>query len=107
MRLSDPQYIVQDQYVLVSAQGVESTITVRVGVPYLAEGRWRCPAELQGVDGRYPDCSGFNSGQALSLALALIHQRLTHLVEDGNLLYFSGDRSATIDLNVLQSIFGR
>ncbi|KAB8066253.1 DUF6968 family protein [Janthinobacterium violaceinigrum] len=107
MKTTDPKFIVEDSLVRVAPDGSESTITARVGTPFLFENSWYCAAELEGIDGRYQDRSGLNATQALSLALSLIQQRLTHLIEDGNVLYLPSDREINIDSTFLSAIFAR
>jgi hypothetical protein len=79
-----------------------------VGAPYLAEGAmYRCPVELVGVDGRYPDIAGDGSLQALCLAIRLLATRLGHLLQAGERLVYADDRSTDWDSGSLDNLFGR
>jgi hypothetical protein len=90
--------------------GSQVKLTARVGVPYKADGdHYRCPVELVGLDGRYPDVAGESSMQALCLATQLITRRLTHLLEGGErLLHVKDDQVGSAwDVATLNAVFGR
>jgi hypothetical protein len=107
MRTSAPNYIATEQLLWLRADGTQTRIVALVGLPYaLNDGTWACPAELQGVDARYPDVCGASSMQALSLATALVATRLGHLLERGERLVDAEDTSCAWDDEMLHSIFG-
>jgi len=107
MRTNEPNYIAFEQLIWLRPDGTQSRIVARVGLPYPTDdGSWACPAELQGVDARYPDVCGASSMQALSLATALIATRLGHLIERGERLVDAEDTSCAWDDEMLHSIFG-
>src|SRR5476651_726069 len=107
MRTSAPNYIATEQLIWLRHDGSQVRIAARVGVPYpVDDGTWACPAELQGVDPRYPDVCGASSMQALSLATALVATRLSHLLERGERLVDAEDASCAWDDEMLHSIFG-
>jgi hypothetical protein len=107
MRTSAPNYIATEQLIWLHHDGSQARIVARVGLPYpMDDGTWACPAELQGVDPRYPDVCGASSMQALNLATALIATRLSHLLERGERLVDAEDTSCAWDEEMLHSIFG-
>ena len=107
MRTTAPNFIATEQLLWLRPDGSRDRIVARVGMPYPTDdGAWACPAELQGVDARYPDVCGASSMQALNLATALIATRLSHLLERGETLVDAEDASCTWDDEMLQSIFG-
>ena len=107
MRLSEPNYIAMEQLIWMRRDGGQVDVVARVGLPYPADdGNWACPAELHGVDPRYPDVCGASSMQALSLATALVATRLGHLLERGERLVDAEDTSCAWDEEMLHSIFG-
>ena len=62
MRTSAPNYIATEQLIWLQHDGTQSRIVARIGLPYpVDDGTWACPAELQGVDARYPDVCGASS----------------------------------------------
>ena len=78
---------------------------VRVGKPYPeADGScWRCPVELEGHRGRYPDITGVDSLQALCLALALLRSELQDL-ETRGIRVLDAESDEPWDLD---AVFGR
>ena len=109
MRTPDPSFIACDEFLWRKADGSEVELIARVGIPYKAgDGSYRCPVELVGLDGRYPDIAGGSSMQAVCLATSLLATRLTHLVEAGENLVGTEDRDGSSwDLATLNAIFGR
>ena len=105
MRTTAPNFIATEQLLWLRHDGRRDRIVARVGYP-TDDGAWACPAELQGVDARYPDVCGASSMQALNLATALIATRLSHLLERGETLVDAEDASCAWDDEMLQSIFG-
>ncbi len=107
MHNSAPIYIATEQILWLRRDGTQTRIVARVGMPYAGDdGTWACPAELQGVDTRYPDVCGASSMQALSLATALVATRLGHLLERGERLVDAEDPGCAWDEEMLASIFG-
>jgi len=93
-RISTPRFIASDDILWLRADGTEALIQARVGEPYQIDAQtWACPAELLGVDGRYPDIVGGSSLQALSLAIKLVATRLGHMLSDNAQLVHREDRS--------------
>ncbi|WP_395386806.1 DUF6968 family protein [Paucibacter sp. JuS9] len=87
--------------------GSSKPLHARVGTPYLAgDGGWVCPAELEGLDGRYPDVAGETSMQALSLAIGLVSVRLGHLIEKGEHLAYPETPASRLDAKNLSVAFG-
>ena len=107
MRTSAPTFIATEQLLWLQQDGSQARIVARIGLPYaLNDGTWACPAELEGVDQRYPDVCGASSMQALNLATALIATRLSHLLERGERLVDAEDTDCAWDDEMLSSIFG-
>ena len=108
MRIAEPTYIAIEELVWLQPDGLQARIVARVGLPYrMDDGVWACPAELEGVDGRYPDIGGASSMQALNLAIGLIAERLGHLLERGERLVHAEDVDCPWDNESLASVFGR
>jgi hypothetical protein len=97
-----------EEILWIKKDGGEVLITAKVGRPYQVDGdTWSCPAELKGVDKKYPDIHGSGSMQALCLAIGLIKMRLGHLLEDGETLHFRNDRRAKLNFDCLDAVFGK
>jgi len=95
-----------EELLWVKKDGEEIFITAKVGRPYKIDNQvWACPAELIGVDNKYPDIHGDGSMQALSLAKGLIKTRLGHLLEDGEKLYHLDEQKSELDKGCLDAIF--
>jgi hypothetical protein len=104
--IDDP--IARIELVWLLNDGTERPIKAKVGRPYkIDEMIWRCPCELLGVDGKYPDMTGAGSKQALGTALSLIKIRLGHLVNDGEKICCADDRENQIDQAFLDATFGK
>ena len=110
MRVPDPSFIACEELLWYKADGAEIKLTARVGVPYRIDGdHYRCPVELVGLDGRYPDVAGDSSMQAICLATNLLARRLTHLLENGERLLYvkDGQSGSAWDVATLNAVFGR
>lgn len=111
MQATNPSFIASKELLWLKADGSEIKLIARVGVPYEAEcGQFRCPVELAGLDGRYPDIAGGSSMQAICLATSLLATRLRHLLEDGERLVYVEDRDredSSLDMSSLNAVFGR
>ncbi len=110
MRVADPSFIASEELLWCKADGSEIKLTARVGVPYRADGdHYRCPVELVGLDGRYPDVAGDSSMQAICLATNLLARRLTDLLENGERLLYVKDEQfgSAWDVATLNAVFGR
>jgi hypothetical protein len=59
-------------------------MSIEVAQPHrTADGVWRTPVALHGLDGRLPDICGVDSFQSLCLATAAIRRRLSSIAEHG------------------------
>jgi hypothetical protein len=105
LKTQEPKFIASEEITWLKKDGSEVRVVARVGTPYqMGGGGWRCPAQLEGADSRYPDVVGESSMQAISLAMRLIASRLGHLLEDGErLVYSDGTRW---DRDSLRAVFG-
>ena len=111
MQATAPSFIASEELLWIKADGSEIKLIARVGVPYEAEsGQFRCPVELAGLDGRYPDIAGESSMQAMCLATSLLATRLKHLLQEGERLVYIEDRDrddSSWDISSLNAVFGR
>lgn len=108
MQTSEPRFIASNELIWLKPDGSEVTVIVRVGMPYQPDGHeYRCPVEIVGFDGRYPDIAGESSLQALCLAIQLLATRLEELQKEGGSLVYPDDRSAEWDRDSLNGLFGR
>lgn len=108
MQTSEPKFIASIELIWLRADGCEVTITARVGTPYQFDGnQYRCPVEVVGFDGRYPDIAGEGSLQALCLAIRLLSTRLEYLLKEGGRLVYPDDRSTDWNRDSLNNVFGR
>jgi hypothetical protein len=88
-------------FVMVRPDGTRVPVTAIIGRPYMVErGEGRCPASLSGIDPQYPDICGEGTLQALCLALRLVHTRLEHQLEKGNLLFAEGEQEPLDKVNL-------
>ena len=107
MQTSEPRFIASNELIWLKADGSEVTVIARVGIPYQPDGHeYRCPVEIVGFDGRYPDIAGESSLQALCLAIQLLATRLEDLQKEGGSLVYPDDRSAEWDRDSLKNLFG-
>jgi len=106
MKINSPNIIGTENIVWLRADGSESLIEIKIGMPYPLDSDWACPLFLNGIDGRLEDIMGVSSIQSLNLALRLAKQRLSYLLESGERLVYAVDKSCAWDLNVLESTFG-
>ena len=84
---TDARPIAKTELVRVRASGERVSIVAEIGQPYqTADGFWRTPVALHGLDGRLCDICGEDSLQSLSLAVEMVHRRLASIVEDGEQL---------------------
>jgi hypothetical protein len=105
MNIADPAPIATDGFTWQQRDGTEVAVQVMIGTPYRDGGDWACPAALYGIDGRYADIIGGSALQAACLAIRLVHARLAHLLDAGEvLLYPGGER---LDAAGLAALFGR
>jgi hypothetical protein len=107
MVLKEPETIAHKMILWRKRGGKEVIIQIIVGKPYrVSDDEWKCPVQMDSVDGRYADISGCDSLQSICLALALVRTRLSHLLEDGETLFFPEGkipytkRSLNIDFGV-------
>jgi hypothetical protein len=96
--------IASAELIVVMADGQELPVTASVGRPYRADtGEWRCPVQLAGLYGPFPDMAGEDALQALCMAASLLRALLEDVVEKGGQLLHAAGRSA-YDLD---ATFGR
>ena len=108
MQTSEPGFIAGNELVWLKADGSEVTVIAKVGTPYQPDGQeYRCPVEIVGFDGRYPDIAGDSSLQVLSLAIRLLATRLGDLLQEGGRLVYPDDRSTERNSDSLNNLFGR
>ena len=108
METSEPRFIASYELRWLKADGSEVSVTARVGIPYESgDGEYRCPVEIEGFDGRYPDIAGASSLQALCLAIQLLANRLNDLLQEGGRLVYPDDSSTEWRSDSLNSLFGR
>lgn len=104
--IDDP--IAKEMLVWTRKDGTRISIVAQIGKPYqLNDTEWACPAELQGVDGQYPDIKGVGSMQVLCMAIHLIKSRLGHLLDDGEDIRHVEDMNWKWDSRSLQATFGK
>ena len=71
---TDARPIAKTELVRVRASGERVSIVAEIGQAYqTADGFWRTPVALQGLDGRLCDICGEDSLQSLSLAVEMVH----------------------------------
>ena len=71
-------------FIFQSTDGAKRRVRARVGKPYKeAPLMWRCPSEIRGFERRYPDFTGVNSMQALTLAMAALRARIEDFLDKG------------------------
>ena len=86
--------------------GTLTRVAARIGKPYeVTREEWACPAEVAGLDPRYPDMRGADSLQALCLAISLVSSRLEAVIEKGGTLVDVTD-GTVVDLDQLRAAFG-
>ncbi len=84
---SDVPPIATAEFIRVRKSGERSPMSVEIGQPRkTADGVWRTPVALHGLDGRLPDICGEDSWQSLCLAIAMVRSRLVAVVESGDRL---------------------
>jgi hypothetical protein len=84
---TDAPSIAKTELIRARANGERVSVVVEIGAPYQApEGFWCTPVALHGVDGRLSDICGEDSLQSLSLAVEMVHRRLTSILEEGDRL---------------------
>ena len=84
---TDAPAIAKTTVTRVRASGEKVSIVVEIGQPYqVADGFWRTPVALHGLDGRLNDICGEDSMQSLSLAVEMVHRRLASIIEAGEQL---------------------
>lgn len=86
----DPAMSLVDELLLIRSDGSETRLTIRIGLPVKRGDDWACPCEVAGLEAQYPDITGVNPIQAMSLALRLVRSRLSSVVE--NVLCLPNDR---------------
>ena len=88
--MSPGEWIVDQQYLLVTAEGTQRPLEIRIGRPYNAGADlWKCPVQTDGLycEGRHPDIGGADSLHALCLALSLARRLMTYWLEDGGKIF--------------------
>lgn len=106
MQLTSPSFIAEDAFVWVRRDGEQTILQARVGAPYrVSDDVWACPAELAGLDGRYPDIHGVSAMQALSLAVNLVGTRLMHLIEEGEHIAYAFEPATKLQARDLLAVF--
>ena len=78
---------------LIPPSGERVTLTVTFGPPYASGEGFRCPVKFSGWTNSPPDISGFDSLQALLLAVGLVHGILSTFVASGGRVLLSGHGS--------------
>lgn len=107
MQIDSPRYIANEKILWIQPTGEEVVIVASIGIPHSLDNEtWACPAQLEGVDGRYPDMVGGSSLQALGLAMSLVATRISHLLERGEVLVYPCDPTERWDMNSLRNVFG-
>jgi len=76
--------VAASDFIFQSIDGVKRRVRARVGRPYReAPLKWRCPSEIRGFERRYPDFTGVDSMQALTLAMAALRARIEDFLDKG------------------------
>ena len=93
------------QFVFAS-EGQKRRVRARVGKPYRVSAReWACPAEIRGLERRYPDIRGGDPMQALCLAIRLLRDRFEAFIEDGGRI-LDIDEGSEWSLDTVMATFG-
>ena len=103
----DADCIAVQELVWIERDLPETSLTVRIWRPHrdVRHGTtWRCPVEIDGLQQKL-EIGGDGSVQALSLAVSLAYQRLTHLLAKGRLLHPTSRGEFTDE--TLRALFGR
>jgi hypothetical protein len=94
-------------FIWVDATGAQLPVRGVVGKPYrVGEEQWACAYALDGAIEQGPDIVGFDSIQALSLALYGLYHDLIRLLDDGGQLLNPRTREP-FDLVTLKATFSR
>jgi hypothetical protein len=92
------------ELVRIAADGRSRVIMIELGQPYHAlEGEWRTPVALHGLDGRLADICGEDSLQSLSLAVQMVHSRLSSIITAGDQLTYPDGSEFPFDTYFLDS----
>lgn len=93
------EFIAERRVAAVSPDGEKLVLRIAVGQPYqVDEDSWACPVSIEGLYVKLRDAVGYDSWQALSLAIALVRQLLGYFLNDGGKLYWKEENSEmTID----------
>jgi uncharacterized protein DUF6968 len=78
---------------LIPPNGDRTTFTVSLGPAYPFEESFRCPVKFTGWGKSPPDMFGFDSLQALLLAVGMVHGILSAFVAHGGRVLYSGTDS--------------
>ena len=88
------EIIARRDFQAVSADCDTFSFCVCVGRPYfLADTEhetWRCPISIDPLGPNLPDVYGYDSWQALWLAISLVHSQLAEFLRRGGHLYYPG-----------------
>ena len=94
-------------FIWVNATGAQLPVTGVVGKPYrVGDDQWACAYSIDGAVEQSPDIVGFDSIQALSLALYGLYHDLIRLLDDGGRLLNPRTREP-FDLVTLKATFSR
>ena|SRR6185295_2236665 len=75
----------------VEPSGGRTTVTISFGPTYPVDDDYRCPVTFTGWQEKPPpDIWGFDSLQALLLAISLVHSMLVSFVEQGGRVLYAG-----------------
>jgi hypothetical protein len=90
---TDASPIARIELARISSNGERVPLVVEIGQPLQnANGFWRTPVALHGLDGRLCDIYGEDSLQSLCLALELVRRRLMSVTDNGErLVNLEGD----------------
>jgi hypothetical protein len=88
MRTMPPDIAAERLLFATAPDGTQHELVLRVGIPtQAATGEWRSWVSLGVLESRLPFIAGFDSWQAISLAMAFVATRLKNFHEDGWLFY--------------------
>jgi hypothetical protein len=80
----DMPAIAETEFILVYQSGDRVLVRVAIGQPHqTADGVWRTPVGLHGLDFGHPEICGEDSLQSLCLATQLVRSRIACLLEGG------------------------
>jgi hypothetical protein len=108
MHTETQRFVASERILWIRSDGTETVISVNVSEPYQVDAvTWACPVSLDGFEEGRRKIFGASSLQALCLAIGYAHKMLSYLVERGEKLVYSENRSSFFDAKSLNAIFGR